>query len=177
VEPVTAQNWADFEALFKSGEAPHYCWCTVYRVPSQPHLTNPEKKGVMCRLVEQGVPVGAFAYDGDKPVGWCSVAPRETYRKLDRARTMPRVTPQDVPAWTILCFFVLRPYRKKGVAKALVKGALDHARTQGAQVVEAYPCDTAGTSATHRGYSSLFERVGFQQEGTRWVLDLSTSWG
>lgn len=174
VLPVTTDNWRDFTALFESPGAPHYCWCTAYRVPSQPHLRNPEKKEVMCRLVNQGVPIGVLAYDGQKPVGWCSVAPRETYQRLERSRTMPRVTPPNVSTWTILCFFVLRPYRKKGVTQSLLKGAIDYARTQGGQIIEAFPYDTAGISATHRGHSYLFDHAGFQRDGKRWFLDLAS---
>jgi GNAT superfamily N-acetyltransferase len=172
IEPVTAANWSDFAALFEARGAPHYCWCTVYRVPSQPHLTNPEKKEAMGRLVQQSIPVGVLAYDGEQPVGWCSVAPRETYLRLQRSRTMPRVTPPETPTWTILCFFVARPYRGKGVAHALLAGAIAYARSQGAQIVEAYPFDTAGTSSTHRGHSSLFRKAGFQRDGSRWLLEI-----
>ena len=31
------------------------------------------------------------AFQGSEPVGWCSVAPRTTYEKLARSRTMPVV--------------------------------------------------------------------------------------
>ena len=35
-------------------------------------------------LVEAGTPVGILAHAEGKTVGWCSVAPRETYRKMSR---------------------------------------------------------------------------------------------
>lgn len=172
VRPLTEANRSEFEALFESRGAPHYCWCTIYRLSGRTHVDNAEKKEVMRRLIGQNVPVGVLAYDGDKLVGWCSVAPRETHQRLERSRTMPRVTPPETPTWTILCFFVLRVYRGRGVSRALLGGALDYARSQGARIVEAYPYDTAGhSSSTHRGHSSLFRNFGFRQDGARWFLD------
>lgn len=171
VRPVTTENLGDFVALFESRGAPHYCWCSIYRMSAQKHLSNAEKKEAMCKLVHEGIPVGVLAYDGERPIGWCSVAPRETYKRLDRSRTMPRVTPADLPTWTILCFFVLRTYRGKGVTKRLLEGAVTYARSQGAQVIEAYPFDTAGNSSTHRGHSSLFKEAGFRQDGNRWFFE------
>jgi hypothetical protein len=36
----------------------------------------------MHELVKAGMPIGILAYDGRDPVGWCSIAPRETYGRL-----------------------------------------------------------------------------------------------
>ena len=113
----------------------------------------------MRSTVDAGVPVGVIACMGDEPVGWCSVAPRETYVRLERSRTMLRATPPATSTWTVLCFFVARPYRNRHIAQALLEGAVAYARRQGAEVVEGYPFDTGGVSSTHRGHSTLF-RVG-----------------
>jgi GNAT superfamily N-acetyltransferase len=167
VRPVTSESWDDFVRLFEAKGSPHYCWCTPYR--TQAHdLSSPQKKTFMQRLVRAGTPIGVLAYDGGEPVGWCSIAPRETYVRLDRSRTMPRQTPPTTPTWTILCFFVARSHRDRGVTRALLDGAVRYARKQGAQVVEGYPFDTAGISSTHRGHSRVFRTAGFRSERKRW---------
>ena len=81
---------------------------------------------------------------------------------------MPRIG--DAPTWAVLCFFVRRSHRQAGVGHALLAGAVEYARNQGAQVIEGYPWDTAGVSSRHRGHSALFRAAGFTQEGKRWVL-------
>jgi GNAT superfamily N-acetyltransferase len=167
VRPVTSDTWRDFEALFEAKGSPHYCFCTPYRVRGD--LDSAKKKRVMARLVKAKAPIGVLAYDGERPIGWCSVAPRETYVKLERSRTMPRVTPEGSPAWIVLCFFVARDHRGRGVMRALLRGAVAYARKSGAHFVEGYPFDTAGISSTHRGHSSVFEAEGFTQEGKRWA--------
>jgi GNAT superfamily N-acetyltransferase len=139
----------------------------VYRDPKSPQMTKGEKREAMHERVSGGTPIGLLAYDGDEPIGWCSVAPRETYPRLERSRTMPRV--EEAPTWTVLCFFVKRAHRGTGVTKTLLKGAVKYAHAEGAEVVEGYPFDTAGISSTHRGHSSVFRSAGFTQQGRRWA--------
>ena len=126
----------------------------------------------MRTFVDSGVPIGVVACKGDEPVGWCSVAPRETYVRLARSRTMPRVTAPATSTWTVLCFFVARAHRKQRVAQALLEGAVAYARRQGAEVIEGYPFDASGITSTHRGHSALFQAAGFESDGKRWVRHL-----
>ena len=167
ISPVTKENWETFSRLFEAKGAPHYCWCTTYRAPSASKLTGAQKKAFMRTSVDAGVPIGVIACKGDEPIGWCSVAPRETYVRLARSRAMPRATSPATSTWTILCFFVARPYRNQHVAQALLEGAVAYARRQGAEVVEGYPFDSSGVSSTHRGHSALFESAGFEIDGKR----------
>jgi len=46
-------------------------------------------------LVRQGTSVGVLAYADDEPVGWCSIAPRQSCEALERYRGLPRI--DDVP--------------------------------------------------------------------------------
>lgn len=172
VRPVTDENWPDFVRLFEAKGCPHYCWCTPYRFAAARNLDSAGKKRRMRALVNEGTPIGVLAYDGDVPIGWCSVAPRETYGRLERSRTMPRVTPVATSTWTILCFFVARSHRSSGVTHALIEGAVAYATLQGAKVVEGYPFDTAGVSSTHRGHSRVFKAAAFEQQGRRWSRQL-----
>jgi GNAT superfamily N-acetyltransferase len=172
VRPVTSATWDDFVQLFQARGSPHYCWCSVYRFADAHEMKGADKQAAMKSLVDGHTPIGVLAYDGGTPVGWCSIAPRESYIKLGRSRTMPRVTDADTPTWTVLCFFVVRPARGAGVSAALLAGAVKYARAAGAQVIEGYPHDTAGISATHRGHSSVFAAAGFRQQDSRWVREL-----
>lgn len=168
VAPVTGARLDDFIALFEARGAPHYCWCAGYRSRDFGEMSDDDKRTRMCGLVQSGIPIGVLAFVDDEPVGWCSIAPRESYQKLERSRTMPRV--HDVPTWTVLCFFVPRTHRGEGIAHALLAGAVRYARAEGAVEIEGYPFDTAGVSSTHRGHSSIFAAAGFTQQGRRWVL-------
>lgn len=173
VRPVTTETWPDLVQLFTARGGPHYCFCTPYRVTGRRHVDAGEREAVLRDLVGRGTPVGVLAYDGAEPVGWCSVAPRESYARLARSRTMPRATPPESPTWTVLCFFVPRAARGRGLTRVLLDAAVDYARHQGAKVIEGYPFDTAGISATHRGHSSVFAAAGFTPDGRRWARTLN----
>jgi GNAT superfamily N-acetyltransferase len=103
--------------------------------------------------------VGILAYDGTKPVGWCSIAPRETYRALARSRTLARI--DAAPVWAVTCFFVNGKYRRRGVATALLRAAVGFAGSKGGNIVEGYPIDQTGSSYRFMGSPEMFEAVGF----------------
>jgi hypothetical protein len=124
IEPVTRQNWEMFARFFEAKGSPHFCWCTPYRVRSGQELSDAQKKACMRRLVDAGTPVGVLALSRSEPIGWCSVAPRQTYVRLERSRTMSRVTSGEIQTWTVLCFFVARPYRGWHVTRSLLEGAV-----------------------------------------------------
>jgi GNAT superfamily N-acetyltransferase len=112
-----------------------------------PHATYEKQKGAknraaMRRLVAAGPPPGVLAYIGGETVGWCAVAPREEYVRLERARVLRRM--DDAPVWSIVCLFVAPPYRRQGISTALIAGAARFAAAGGATLVEGYPQEVGG---------------------------------
>lgn len=120
-------------------------------------------------LVDQGRPTGLLAYDGDRPVGWCSVAPWDDFGRLDRSRKLGRV--DDTPVWSIVCFYVHRRARGTGVARTLLDAAVDASAAAGAEVVEAYPVDPgegrAVASSAYTGLLGMFLDAGFEEVARR----------
>ena len=139
---VTEATWKDFEALFESPGAPKYCWCMVWRTtPAEAKRTESKsRKAMMKTRVRKGTPVGILAYAGGEPIGWCSVAPRDTYR-ASMAGELTEDETRDMTVWSIACFFVVRAHRSTGVMKALLTAARKHAKAKGAKIVEGYPVD------------------------------------
>ena len=108
-------------------------------------------------------PPGVLAYIDGAPVGWCAVAPREEYPKLDRSRATSRI--DDEPVWSIVCFFIVRPARQRGVSRALLDAALALAERHGATIVEAYPVER--TRNLFRGVASVYMDAGFKEAARR----------
>src|SRR3989304_1857050 len=108
---------------------------------------------------------GLLAYDGDEPVGWVGLGPRSGFERLVRSRFLAPV--DDLPAWSIVCFFVARRRRGQGVARALLEGAGAYAREHGAPAVEGYARDPGdrrlSTDAAYTGTVSLFRAAGFHE--------------
>jgi GNAT superfamily N-acetyltransferase len=125
-----------------------------------------QNKEAFREVVRRGPPPGLLAFDDDTAVGWCQLTPRDALPWLDRTWRLRRV--DDVPVWSISCFYVRKGYRKRGVTSALITAALEAARRAGAPALEAYPLDAALTpSASGTGYASTFARVGFKTVACR----------
>src|SRR5437870_3012402 len=144
IEPLTADRWDDLVELFERPGASiaRGCYCMYYRrsgrhdVPAG--MTYPEaNKRALKKLVDGGVVPGLIGYENGRPIGWVSLGPRDDYAKLRRSPVMKPVDERSV--WSIICFFVDARARHRGVAGALLEGALAWARAQGATLVEAYP--------------------------------------
>jgi GNAT superfamily N-acetyltransferase len=122
-----------------------------------------ENQSALRALVDAGREPGVLAYAGGEPVGWCAVAPRSEYIRLARSRSLKPV--DDQPVWSITCFFVARPFRRRGVTRALINAACGFAQTRGAEIIEAYPVisDDTGYPAVfaYTGLLSAFLAVGF----------------
>lgn len=172
VAPVTPDRLADLASLFEARGGPHYCWCSAYRDPPARTATKLEKKTALCDRITAYEPVGVLAYIDGKPVGWCSVSPRESYGRLVRSKAMPTDAARSNVTWSMMCLFVPRQHRGQGLAGHLIDGAIKYAAEAGARVIEAFPFDTSGTTATHRGHSEMFRAAGFRQDGPRWYLDV-----
>ena len=62
--------------------------------------------------------------------------------------------------WSIVCFVVDKPFRARGVAPALLAGAVEYAFAHGATSVEAYPHVT--DERDYMGHTELYARAGFR---------------
>ncbi len=63
--------------------------------------------------------------------------------------------------WSIVCFFIKRPYRKKGLLAELVLEVDSYARRNGASHIEVYPADAESPSYQFMGTRPLFEKLGY----------------
>jgi GNAT superfamily N-acetyltransferase len=166
-KPATADRWGDLEQLFEDGHPFPGCWCMYWRVKRREFEKNygEENRKKFRRIVESGEVPGILAYNDGRPVGWCSVAPREAFPVLDRSPVLKRV--DDEPVWSITCFFVAEPYRKKGLSKALILAALDHVEAEGGSVVEAYPLIPERSKnpsvSAYMGLLSTYLKLGFRE--------------
>ena len=71
----------------------------------------------------------------------------------------------QLPVWSVWCIRVRPGHRGKGIAHALLDGAVAYVRSQGAPAVEGYPVDNRGErvdlTMAYVGTRKLFEDAGF----------------
>ncbi|HEX8039510.1 MAG TPA: GNAT family N-acetyltransferase [Chryseosolibacter sp.] len=167
-KPLTAETWKPFETLFGPRGACGGCWCMAWRLSKKEfdEAKGEGNKTKIRKLVKRGDDIGVLAFDGSIPAGWCAVAPREKYIRLENSRVLKPVDAK--PVWSVSCFFVAKAYRRKGLSVKLLKAAVDFAASRGATIVEGYPVVPAGKKMPDvfawTGILSSYLKAGFVEE-------------
>jgi GNAT superfamily N-acetyltransferase len=162
--PVSPERWADLAAFFKQHGNPNYCWCTRWRLKSAEYRRAgaAKRREALEARVRANIPIGVLAYQQGKAVGWCSIAPRETYDLLESSTTLKRL--DDLPTWAVVCFFVDPALRGQGLSVKLLRAAVAYAASQGATTIEGYPVEPE-QSYRFMGAPAVFEQAGFHKAG------------
>jgi ribosomal protein S18 acetylase RimI-like enzyme len=160
----------ELDAVFGTRGAAAHCWCQFDRMPVSQFQTldDAHRRALLQTELQHWPAPGVIATLEGERVGWCSVAPRSQFSRLRAAATTSSAaTAADDPSvWSVTCFVVRPGFRRRGVATALLAGAVEHARSGGAGWLEAYPVDATGRKASaadlYRGALSLFRNAGFE---------------
>jgi GNAT superfamily N-acetyltransferase len=186
IHPATVARFGDVATILApTNPGAPACWCLSYRLPNheQRELRGADRTARLRRYAEDGAPPGVIAYVDGEAAGWCSVAPRATHHRLTHSRTIP--TLDALPVWSIVCFVVHPQFRRRGLARHLLEGAVEYARECGAPAIEGYPIDSArgkvSSAFAYVGTTGLFESVGFERSlptssksggAERWLMRL-----
>jgi GNAT superfamily N-acetyltransferase len=166
-QPLTAERWPDLVALFGERGACGGCWCMWWRLQ---RAVFTEQKGAgnkraLKKLADKGTVLGLIAYLKDQPIGWCAVAPREDYIRLEKSRILQPV--DDLPVWSVTCFFVAKPFRGRGMVRQLLTAAISYVKKQGGRIVEGYPVEPKKGRMPdpfiYTGPASAYLKAGFKE--------------
>ena len=110
---------------------------------------------------------GVVALHAGQAVGWMKLCPAERVPKLYDQRLyrgLPAFSGPREGVLTVGCLLVDEAFRRRGIARALVKGAVTVAEACGARSIEAFPrrSDQAGPAELWTGPFSIFEQAGFK---------------
>ncbi|MFB3056240.1 MAG: GNAT family N-acetyltransferase [Ignavibacteriaceae bacterium] len=169
--PVTKDNWKDFEKLFGDKGACAGCWCMYWRLKQS--VLDAQKgngnKRAMKKIIGSGNIPGIIAYAEGEPIGWCSIAPREEFSKLDNSRILKPVDEKSV--WSVVCFFIHKAHRKMGLSIALLNAAKKFVKSSGGKILEGYPVepkkDKMPDAFAWIGISAAFQSAGFKEVARR----------
>lgn len=166
IYPLSVESWQDFEKVMGPQGAYGGCWCMFWREKRKDFEKNcgEPNRLAMLRLVESGITPGIIAYRNEEPIGWCSVAPRAQFSSLNRAPIYKPIDKQSV--WSIVCFYIPKPFRMQGLLKDLIIGAVRFSASQRAEIIEAYPVEVKEKREPvdlYRGLYSIFVELGFRE--------------
>ena len=172
IHPVTADRLDDWVAFFDHDAFvgnPEWagCYCLEPHVAAEgaPEASNVphwrDNREAMLRRLRGGSSFGYLAYVDGRPAGWVNASWRSDY-------TLHPGEEDDPPGARVIgisCFIIAPPYRRHGVAAALLDRVLADAPERGAGWVEAYPFteDRDGDAGSFRGPRSMYDKRGFEQ--------------
>jgi GNAT superfamily N-acetyltransferase len=169
VHPVTDDRVADWLRFFDhDGFAGNPGWASCYCLephvpssPEQPERPWRESRAAACERIRGRTTFGYLAYVEGRCVGWVNASFRSDYclfRDVDPQGPDPR------SVIGISCFVIAPPYRRHGIASALLDRVIADASDRGALWVEGYPHNKPEENdAGHfRGPKSMYEKRGFQ---------------
>ena len=146
------------------------CYCHFYHVPKSirwPGLSGPQNRTAMRARIEIGEMEGFLAYDGGEVVGWVNAQPRHKlphcFERLGIPPTLLPCAPFEATA--IVCFVIAPGLRRRGIARALLQGALESFAARGFKLVDAFPFKSGNSelAADHsHGPLPIFLEAGFE---------------
>ena len=179
VVPANQASCEDLMAVFGTRGSAAVCYCQRYKLmPREAFSRFPSEERAQrlreqtnCGDREAAETTGIVAYLDGEPVGWCAVEPRPAYFGLLRVYRTPwegrDEDRTDESVWSVTCVLVRAGYRKRGIAYALAKAAVNHAQVRGARALEAYPMRSETGEVTwdeiHVGAESIFSAAGMAE--------------
>ncbi len=172
LEPAETRHAEALVALFARTSTPCHCqywhfsgdknaWLDrLFHAPEQNReafiagLASPELKGVV-------------ALAGDQAVGWMKLCPAKRVSKLYEQRLYKGLPcfggPRD-GVLTVGCMLVDEDWRRRGVARSMLRAGVELAFAGGASAIEAFPrrCEQAQAPELWLGPLNVFIEAGFQ---------------
>jgi GNAT superfamily N-acetyltransferase len=177
VVPANEASWADLQTVFGTRGPASRCLCQRFKLARRESFASFPAEERAHRLREQtdcghresSTTSGLVAYLDGEPVGWCAVEARTAYGGLLRNNRVPwadRMEDKtDDSVWAVTCLFTRAGFRKRGVSRALARGAVAFARERGARALEGYPMTTKNVllEELHPGTEGVFADAGFTE--------------
>jgi GNAT superfamily N-acetyltransferase len=166
-KPLSRNNWNKFVDLFGERGACGNCWCMSFRLKNseyQKGKVNNINKNRMKKLVWNNAPTGLLAFYNDKAIGWCALAPRKDFVRLEYSRVHKRI--DDKPVWSIPCFFIDKRYRLHGISVEMLRAVIIYAKKKKIKILEAYPAiptqEKLPDAFLWVGLFTSFQKAGFK---------------
>ena len=161
IYPADTERMSDIRQIFGTWGDPFWCKCQYFIDEKWNQGAEANDQALQKQVRTQEIPAGLVAYADGEPAGWVQVGPSTRY-----PRFKPRSHHAAHSTWALTCFVVREGNRKRGVARQLLRAAIEHARDSGAQILRARPTDTAinakNSAGLFTGVLSSFQAEGFE---------------
>lgn len=167
IRPLTSDLIEDFLYFFDNigfVDNPDWagCYCQFYHIEGSrknwAKRTKEQNRNSSKALIASGKMKGFLAYLEGKPIGWCNANSKENYSYVlfeDESNNKKKIA-------AIVCFLIDPSYRKKGIAKLLLKEVCEYYKNKKYDYIESYPVKNVKSDAhNYHGPYSLYFSEGF----------------
>ena len=139
------------------------CYCLEPHVPATPELPERpwrETRATVAERLRCGRTFGYLAYVDHRPAGWVNASSRSDYGLY---RLVDPDGPEPPSVIGVSCFVIAPPFRRHGIACALLDRVIADASARGASWIEGYPHNApeASDAGHFRGPRSMYDARGF----------------
>ncbi|MFX1376833.1 MAG: GNAT family N-acetyltransferase [Promethearchaeota archaeon] len=170
IKPLTLNiidDWLYFFNNVAFTDNPEWCgcYCRFYHfdgsIKEWENQSKEENRNASIKLIRSGVMHGFLAYSNNNPVGWCNANTRDNYAKILYKDDSGDSENQKIAG--IVCFLIGPLYRKRGIARELLRYAISHYKNKGYEIIESYPrIGKLSDAHSYRGPISLYQTEGFK---------------
>lgn len=166
IKPLSMDTWDAYEKLIiKYHGVWGGCWCLYFHEKPSDHISSFDGNRLLKKeLVRTHQTHAALAFHNDLCIGWCQYGSPNELTNIYHKKEVESKT--QLPDYRITCIFIDKNYRKQGLSRFVLDGALLHIKQAGGGVVESYPQDTKGkevsSSFLYNSTRQIFESAGFQ---------------
>jgi hypothetical protein len=165
-QPATPDRLDDLSAVMNDNAVSRSCWCAYWYRANADYKAGWGRDNpiTLTTLVKRGDEPGIIAYVEGHPAAWVSVAPRRNFDRLNRSKNFAAI--DELDAWAVNCFVVVKRFRRRGLMPTLARFAADFAFAKGAPAVEGYPLapsEKTGPGDLFVGTVSAFLAAGYHE--------------
>lgn len=167
LSPELAVTFTDYLENLDFHHAPHWasCFCRFYHtdcaMEQWQSRTGAENKAEALDRINSGSMKGYLAFDGDKCIGWCNANDARQYLRLQG--DLEHII-KDKKTGLAICFVIHPEYRRQGVARLLLRQALNDFKAEGFEAAIALPVEAKGEpEKLYRGSLNMYREFGFEE--------------
>ena len=175
--PELAETFAAFLGGVDFSATPHWssCYCRSYYLdcPLEEWMARKaeQNRAESVQAIQSGNMTGYLAFENGDCVGWCSANDAKEFRRI-----YGDIQPYcgDKKVGCTVCYVIRPDMRQKGVARALLKYAVDDFTVKGYNAMIALPFESKETpQKRYRGTLNMYLDAGYREiasEGAVYVL-------
>lgn len=167
LSPELAETFTEYFGSLEFGHAPHWagCFCQYYFSDCQFEewisRDGDQNRSMALENIRNGIMEGFLAFDGDKCIGWCNA---NDIQKLLRIKDEVKDVVKDMKVGCVICFVIHPEYRGRGVARQLLKQAVEDFRATGFNAVISIPVKNVEVQEKqYRGTYNMYKEQGFTE--------------